>query len=294
LVTAGSPDAALGGIDELATSLTAIERRENFPVALRILPPRFRDDLRAVYGVARTIDQVGDELVGDRLALLDAYAADLHLAWMDAAWTPASPRLAVNVAIADVVRRRGLSEPPFQALVEANRMDQRVTAYRSWDELRGYCALSADPVGRIVLEVAGASSPRRITWSDDVCTALQLLEHCQDVGEDRRRGRVYLPAADLDAHGVAVERLDDPVASPELRATIRDEVARARELLGSGRPLVRELSGAAKLAVAGFVAGGLATADAIEAADGEVLGALRTPRRRDVVRHALRLLAGRS
>jgi phytoene/squalene synthetase len=141
-----------------------------------------------------------------------------------------------------------------------------------------------------------------VALSDDVCTALQLLEHCQDVAEDRRRGRMYLPLADLADHGVHESDLDADVTTPAVRAVVAFEVARAEALLGSGPQLVKTLRGAGRVAVAGYVAGGLATVDALRRADFEVLGldsakgrdVVPSPRRRDIARHALRLLAGRS
>jgi squalene synthase HpnC len=286
-MTHARPAAMAGALDTLSVSLRHRERAENFPVAVRLLPADLRADLRAVYDVARTIDTIGDDTAGDPLALLDAYEADLL-----AIWSGATPALAVNRSLSVTVDRRGLSAAPFRALVEANRVDQRVASYPTWADLRGYCALSADPVGRIVLQIAGALTADRVAWSDEVCTALQLLEHCQDVGEDRRRGRVYLPADELAARGVGATDLDAPAASAALRGVVLDQVARARQLLGSGRPLVASLHGGARIAVAGFVAGGLATADAIAASCGEVLARDVRPSRWRTARHAALTLAG--
>jgi phytoene/squalene synthetase len=191
------------------------------------------------------------------------------------------------------VRDRDLTIEPFLALVAANRLDQTRTSYPTWTDLRDYCALSADPVGHIVLEILGAASPDRLALSAQVCTALQLLEHCQDVGEDRRRGRTYLPVVDLQIHGVDFGDLDQTTTGPRVRALVAHEVARAERLLGSGEPLVRSLRGAGRLAVAGYVAGGLATADALRRAEFDVLALDVTPARRGVARHALRLVGGR-
>ncbi len=88
-------------------------------------------------------------------------------------------------------------------LIEANRTDQRVASYDTWEQLRGYCQLSADPVGELVLAVLGLSTSARIALSDSICTALQLTEHCQDVAEDYARGRMYLPREDLERFGCA-------------------------------------------------------------------------------------------
>jgi squalene synthase HpnC len=261
---------------------------ENFPVALRLLPAALRRDLMTVYDVARAIDELGDAALGDRSALLDAYAADLRRVWVSGdPHAPGLKRLVATVADHD------LGVEPFLDLIAANRLDQVQSTYSTWSDLRHYCTLSADPVGRIVLAVLDASTPERVAWSDEVCTALQVLEHCQDVAEDRRAGRTYVPIIDLDHFGVTAAELDASQTSPAVRAVVRYEVARAERLLGSGPPLVRSLRGAGRVAVAGFVAGGLATADALRQADFDVLRVTPRPSKADTARHALRLLAGR-
>jgi squalene synthase HpnC len=265
------------------------ESGENFPVAMRVLPGRLRRDLRAVYGVARAIDDLGDDAPGDRLALLAAFETDLRRVW-----TTEAPQSPVLARLVPTVREHNLSIEPFLALIAANRLDQEKSAYPTWAELRHYCSLSADPVGRIVLAILGALTDDRLAGSDDVCTALQLLEHCQDVAEDRQRGRTYLPLEDLAIHGVAEGDLDGKVTSEPVRALVAYEVDRARVLLGNGPPLVRSLHGAGRVAVAGYVAGGLATAKALRRADFDVLAVVPAPRRRDTMRYAARLWMGRS
>ena len=117
-------------------------------------------------------------------------------------------------------------------LIEANRMDQRVsTLCRRWEQLRGYCALSANPVGELVLGVFGQATPARVALSDAICTALQLAEHCQDVSEDLARGRVYLPVEDLDRFGCTIADLSAGHAGAPLREALAFEVDRARGLL---------------------------------------------------------------
>ncbi|MBN9621106.1 MAG: squalene synthase HpnC [Actinobacteria bacterium] len=262
---------------------------ENFPVALRVLPPRVRADLESVYTFARFVDDVGDEAPGDsarRLVLLAAVDRDLD------ALSVQRSTLSPVVGLRDVVRRRGVPLDPFHDLVAANRADQSVTAYQTFDDLLGYCRLSAAPVGRIVLHVAGAATQTNVADSDAVCAALQVLEHCQDVREDARVGRVYLPALDLVEAGVDPDELSGTATSPALRRVVAQQVQRSRELLRAGPPLVRRLRGWARLAVAGYVAGGLATAEALEAADFDVLGQAVRPGKAATARHALRL-AGR-
>jgi squalene synthase HpnC len=246
---------------------------ENFPVASRALPRRIRGHLLALYGFARLVDEIGDGPIAGsdgspqaRLAALDDLEADLDRAYRGAAEHPLLRRLQPTL------RACALPRAPFARLIEANRVDQRVTRYETWEQLRGYCELSANPVGELVLGVFGQASPTRVARSNAICTALQLAEHCQDVAEDRDRGRVYLPAEDLARFGCQPSDLQADHASAPLRAALAFEVRRARALLAEGAPLIDEVRGLReRLAVAAFVAGGRAALGAIERRDYDVL-----------------------
>jgi squalene synthase HpnC len=272
----------------LARGLRRQRRAENFPVALRLLPRALRADLAAVYNVARVIDDLGDDAPGDRIALLEQFRADLATVWDGGA-----PEHPVLQRLVPTVGTHGLDREPFEKLVRANLLDQRVHRYATYAQLRGYCTLSADPVGRIVLALFGCSDPAAIELSDRICTALQLIEHWQDVAEDRRSGRVYLPQEDLIAFGVAEMELDGVVASPPLRRLMVFQITRAAELLDSGAPLISLLGGWSRLAVAGYVAGGRAALDALRRTGGDVLAGPPRPRRRDVFRRLLGALQER-
>jgi squalene synthase HpnC len=254
-----------------AEEVMARAETENFPVASRVLPRRSREHLLAVYGFARLVDELGDTAPGDRLAALDWLELELTRAYDGEAVHPLMRRLTATVQAC------ALPRGPFERLIEANRVDQRVARYETWEQLRGYCALSANPVGEIVLGVFGAATPARVALSDEICTALQLAEHCQDVAEDYAAGRVYLPAEDLasfdcDPDGVG---FGEPAQQGPDRAALRDviafEVERARRLLDQGAPLIGQLRGRERLAVAAFSAGGRSALDAIERAGYDVL-----------------------
>ena len=248
---------------------------ENFPVAGRLLGAGVRDDLLAIYGFARLVDELGDSAGGDRLKALDWLEGELDQAFAGSARHP------LLVALQPALRRRELSREPFVRLIEANRMDQIVGSYQTWEQLREYCALSADPVGELVLEVFGLATPGRIALSNSVCTGLQLVEHCQDVAEDLAAGRVYLPTEDLERFGCAREQLGELHAGGPLRKVLAFEVLRARRLFTLGAPLVGQLRGGPRVAVAAFVAGGRAAAGAIERAGYDVLpGPPKAGRRR--------------
>jgi squalene synthase HpnC len=258
---------------------------ENFPVALRVLPPACRRHLTALYCFARLTDDLGDEARagtgGDpasqaayRLELLNELAADVDRIY--AGGTPQSP---VMRAMAQTATECQIPAQPLLDLIQANRQDQQVTRYRTFAELAGYCELSAHPVGQVVLYIFGAATPERIRLSDDICTGLQLAEHWQDVAEDLGHGRIYLPAEDLERYGCTEADLAEPTAGPAVRNLMRFEVDRAAGLLDSGAPLVGTLRGAARLAVAGYVAGGRAALAAIRARRFDVLSGAPRPRK---------------
>jgi squalene synthase HpnC len=262
---------------------------ENFPVASRVLPRAQREHLMAIYGYARLVDDAGDEARGDRSALLDEIEREL-----DRIYAGEEPRHALMRGLAGTVGACDLPREPLQLLIEANRRDQVVHRYGTFDELLGYCELSANPVGRLVLHVFETATPQRAALSDRVCTALQLAEHWQDVAEDLERGRVYLPAEDLDRFGVTITDLRVVPAPERVRALIGFEVERARAILAEGAPLVGTLRGRPRLAVGAFVAGGQAALDAIEDAGHDVSAG--PPRAGKVarLRALVRVLAGRA
>ncbi|GAB3563081.1 squalene synthase HpnC [Amycolatopsis endophytica] len=267
------------------------EQAENFPVALRILPRDLRDDLGAIYDVARVIDDLGDEAAGsaeDRTAGLLRFQEDL-----DRTFRGDEPHERVLRDLLPAVRRRDLEADPFNRLVRANLQDQRVGRYATQAELEDYCVLSADPVGRLVLRVFGVRDAVAGQLSDKVCTALQLIEHCQDVAEDRRNGRVYLPQSGLAAFGAAETDLDAVTTSRPVRLAVAAQTARALDLLTTGAALLDRLHGWARIAVAGYVAGGLATLDALRRSRWDVLSATPRPRKTDVLAHLIALLVRR-
>jgi len=309
--------------EAIGSAAAALASGENFPVALRLLPGRYRRRLEAVYGFARAVDDMGDEAPPDeRSQLLDELEADLGRLYQFqdpalreapalaspalASPAPASPaqegtpaaglpgdgpRIGVVRALAAVVGECRVPQQVFADLIRANRQDQVVTRYPAFSDLAGYCELSANPVGRIVLYVFGAATPERMILSDRVCTALQLAEHWQDVAEDYQAGRIYLPAEDMERFGCAESDLAAPSAGPHLRALMAFEVERAGRLLDEGAPLVGNLHGSARVAVAGYVAGGRAALAAITAAGHDVLRATHKPRRGRLAREMLRAYA---
>jgi squalene synthase HpnC len=257
----------LTGPATLPQAVMARSGGENFPVASRLLGARNRRHLLAIYGFARLTDEIGDTLSGDRLAALDWLTGELDAAYRGEAKHPLLRTLTATL------EQCPLPRDPFMQLIEANRVDQTVKRYQTWEQLQGYCELSANPVGELVLGVFGVVSAERVRLSDAICTALQLIEHLTDVAEDLEAGRVYLPARELERFAVSETQLQAAHAGPELKRLIAFQADRARMLLNTGQPLLATLNGRPRLAVAAFIAGGHSVLRALERCDYDVLGA---------------------
>jgi len=206
-------------------------RDENFPVASRLIAARHRPAILAFYDFARTADDVADHASASpeaKLALLEQMRATL-VGQSDAD----APARELRAVLAE----RGLDPQHGLDLLAAFRLDVTKPRYADWDDLMAYCRLSAAPVGRMVLDIHGEP---RSTWpaSDALCAALQVINHLQDCGADRRDlDRVYLPQQELAAAGARIEDLDADRASPALQACVSGLARRTLELLAQSRPL---------------------------------------------------------
>lgn len=210
---------------------TKTHREENFPVASLLIHPRHRRTILAFYRFARAADDVADDPAlseRDKLARLDRLEQSLL-----GAGDPVPDALPLREALA----ARSLSARHAQDLLVAFRMDVVKHRYQNWEELIQYCSYSAMPVGRFVLDVHGQ---RRATWpaSDALCTALQIINHLQDCGQDYRLlDRVYIPLDAMASCGMTAEMLGAGVATPSMRRCLRDLVERTAQLLRQAAPL---------------------------------------------------------
>jgi squalene synthase HpnC len=264
-----------------AASVARRARGENFPVASLLFPRALRPHLRHVYGYCRLVDILGDEVAGDRLELLDELERELDACYRG------EPSWPVMRELQPTIREFELPDEPFLRLIEANRMDQRISEYETWADLEWYCVHSADPVGRLVLGVLRLGDDARlVASSDDVCTGLQLVNFLQDVPRDLALGRIYLPREDRERHG------DPPLDRPsaKLRELLRFEADRARGLLRAGEELREGIGGRIGRAVALFARGGLAALDALEAANWDVFTQRPKPSRARLAREAVATL----
>jgi squalene synthase HpnC len=231
---------------------------ENFPIAPWLGAPSAVRHLMALYRYARFVDDVGDEPslgwdAAKRLSVLDVLATEV-----EGLYTGLPASTPVVASLAPTVTACELPSEPLLRLIEANRLDQMTSRYATFDDLVEYCTWSANPVGELVLHVFGRPTAAQVALSDRICTALQLIEHLQDVAEDYRLGRIYLPQEDLARFGVAEEDLGAPEADPAVRELIAFETERASAWLESGAPLTATLRGWGRLSVALYIAGGRA------------------------------------
>ncbi len=257
-----SRDEALG----YCARLTATHY-ENFSVVTWLTPREHRPAFQSIYAFCRWSDDLGDE-VGDperSLELLSWWRGELRAMYQGEARHP------VMIALAETVKRHGIPEDPFEALISAFEQDQRVTEYLTYEQLLDYCTRSANPVGHLVLYVAGAFSPENARLADTTCTALQLANFWQDVARDLAIGRIYLPREDRIRFGYPQSDLRALRFTPAFAELMRFEVARARELLSVGRALVPRIPGALAVDVDLFSRGGSAILDRIEARGFDVL-----------------------
>ncbi|MEX1129100.1 MAG: squalene synthase HpnC [Vicinamibacterales bacterium] len=237
---------------------------ENFPVASVLVPARMRGHIAAIYAFARTADDFADEPgrpADVRLALLDDWHARLR------ASVESAPDAEdhIFVALRDTMDRCALPVELFEDLLSAFRQDVTVHRYDTWPDVLDYCRRSANPVGRLVLRVAGVRRDDADTASDGVCTALQLANFWQDFGTDWRNGRLYLPAEGYRPCGAHEEDLVRGDMTTAWRTAMRDAVDATRQLFLDGRPVTDIVRGRLRWELRATWLGGMRILDKVEA-----------------------------
>jgi hydroxysqualene synthase len=264
VVTAGL-DAAYASCERLARA-----HYENFPVASVLLPPRMRRHVAAVYAFARAADDFADEgntAAEERIRLLDAWADRLQRAAAGQS-QPANQTgepdetQAIFAAVGNTIHSCGLPLELLTDLISAFRQDVTVHRYENWDALFDYARRSANPVGRLVLRIAGHRTADLDTWSDAICTALQFTNFWQDFHVDYARGRVYLPQSELVQQGSSACAWS-PGTAPVTRA-LQQAVERTRQLFAEGRPLCDALRGRLRYELRATWLGGVRILDRVE------------------------------
>lgn len=231
---------------------------ENFPVASLLCPPHLRDTVRAIYGFARTADDIADE--GDaspqqRMATLQAYQQALYQCAEGSASSGAWPQVFEPLKLAIQVHK--LPVGLLDDLLSAFMQDVVKHSYTDRTELLDYCRRSANPVGRLLLHLYGTTDSLAVKRSDCICSALQLINFWQDLSIDGPRGRVYVPSSDLARYGMSAQSLRECHDSTVARRLIEDMCDWAKALMLEGQPLVHQLPGRAGWELRLVVQGGL-------------------------------------
>ena len=269
----------------LASAYAACERDarghyENFPVASLLLPRRLRPHVAAVYAFARAADDFADEgerSVEERQALLDGWLRRLHQAGSSEEEGPAAaagePAHAVEIflALGATIRAFALPIPLFADLISAFRQDITTTRYASWADLLHYCRRSANPVGRLVLRLAGHADPALDAASDDVCTALQLTNFWQDLKIDFERGRIYLPGDERARHDADEDDIGTERLPKEWRLALAAASERTRALFVRGRRVCDVPEGRLRHELRATWLGGVRILDRLERIDYDVI-----------------------
>ena len=204
---------------------------ENFPVASFILPKRLRPAVDAIYAFARVADDFADEakFEGQRLPLLEKWQTSLE---------EEEPTHPIFLALRDVREKHRLPKQLFVDLIMAFKQDVQKNRYQNFDEVLGYCRLSANPVGRLVLHLFGEASPENLKNSDLICTALQLTNFWQDVAIDLKKNRIYLPQDEMRKFGI-----DEVALGNNFKKLLAFQVKRTRQIFLEGALLGRVLKG---------------------------------------------------
>ena len=262
---------------------------ENFPVASRVLPSGLRRELAVVYAFARLADDFADEDTYEdehRLALLEAWGAELDRCASGPSEHP------VFVALGDLMRRRDIPLEPFHHLLVAFRLDCTQGRYPDWEALFAYCRFSANPVGRILLALAGFRGEQYEGPSDAICTALQLANFWQDVKPDLARDRIYIPGVELSRFGVDEAELAAPSAGANFKRCLAACVARTEDLFENGEALLAMVDRSVALHLRLVVLGGRRVLEKIDRQGYDVLARRPTLGRADWARLVLRTLLG--
>ena len=246
----------------------SVDHYENFPVASLLLPRRLREPVEAIYAFARSADDIADEGDADNASRLVGLAAyQQQLDQIAAGQTPAEPLFA---RLAHNVRTWQLPIQLLRDLLDAFAQDVVKKRYTDFPELLDYCRRSANPVGRLLLQLYRHTDETSLRRSDQICSALQLINFWQDVGVDWAKDRVYLPQDTLARFGANDAMIAAGALTPELRAVLSFEVQRARAIMLDGAPLATALPGRVGWELRLVVQGGLRILEKIEAVDYDV------------------------
>lgn len=241
---------------------------ENFPVASVLMPKRLREPVQLIYAFARQADDFADEGNHDaatRIAWLDGYRQQLDI--IAAQQTPLD---AFFKHLAASLKAHNLPLKPLYDLLDAFTQDVTKTRYTNIAEVLDYCERSANPVGRLMLYLYDAATAENIGYSDQICSALQIINFLQDVAIDYRKNRIYLPQDELQRFNISEQDIANGHFSADWAQMMAFQVQRARHMLESGKPLGRILKGRIGLEMRLIIAGGETILDKLNRQRGDI------------------------
>lgn len=244
---------------------------ENFLVTSFLLPRTLHQPFYDIYAFCRVADDLADESSSKEQALAGLCEMERDLESVFSSSDEfMNPERLLFIGLSDTIRRFGLDSQPFFDLLNAFKIDQDISRYETEEDLLAYCQFSANPVGRLLLQLAGVDSQTANKLSDSICTGLQLVNFLQDVRGDYLRGRVYLPQDELRQYSVDLFDLSESINQKALAGLVRSRCKSARDYFESGRGLVDEVPSWFARTVSLFVAGGLEVLRVIEKNDYDV------------------------
>jgi squalene synthase HpnC len=245
-----------------------VNHYENFPVASVLLPRQLRRPVALIYAFARSADDFADEgndPPEQRLRNLQQYRQQLDL--IDQNRTPDTP---LFVELKEIIGQYRLPVGLFRDLLSAFSQDVLKSRYADFTEVMDYCRRSANPVGRLLLHLFGATSETNFAYSDNICTSLQLINFLQDVESDFRRNRIYFPLDEMAKYGIDERQISVSDNSGNWAAFMRFGINRASDMLKSGAPLGKVLPGRIGLELRTIVCGGMRIVEKLRATDGNI------------------------
>jgi squalene synthase HpnC len=265
-----------------------VEHYENFPVASLLIPQAQRRAVEVIYAFARSADDIADEgdaTPSERLAALEVYLRELDC--IERGTPPNSP---LFVELGLVVEKHHLPLQPFRDLISAFCQDVTVGRYESYADLLDYCRRSANPVGRLMLHLFEVATPLNLQRSDDICTALQLINFWQDIAIDWQKDRIYLPQEDLRRYRVSPQQIGEGRWSASFAALIDFQIDRTRQMMLAGGDLARDLPGRFGWEIRLTVLGGLRILEKLRRVRGNVFTRRPVLKAADWARISLRSL----
>lgn len=250
---------------------------ENFPIASVFLPQHLREPIALIYSFARQADDFADEgdlTIERRLSLLNSFRDELDLlhAYI-------KPQTAFFATLGDMVKAKKLPYEPFYALLDAFSQDVTKTRYADYNDVLDYCKRSANPIGRLLLHLYENSTPENIALSDNICTALQIINFLQDIAIDFKKNdgkqRIYMSQEELAAFGITEQQIQNYIDGKETidenwQQFMQFNLRRVNALMYTGKPLGRILSGRIGLEMRMIIAGGERIISKLSSVNGDV------------------------